>query len=250
MRTVFTSLSMVAFASVALLSAGCEEESVEAPEFEGEGQEVAEIAAYPEGPFGITPKFTCNSQSCTPNDTGKGSIIENFKFYGFPKGSQDNSSAFPIQLADFYNPTGDGVFPEGSLYGAGRAKPKRLVVVVASVWCPPCNAEARDTLPGLHEDVSGNGVEFLTRLADSATPGDPATFSNLINWTNKYTVDWPATLDPTYKLNALFEAQAYPANMVIDTTTMEILHSMAGAPQEGVNHPPSDLFFDLIENVE
>jgi hypothetical protein len=37
-------------------------------------------------------------------------------------------------------------------------------------------------------------------------------------------------VDPSYKLSALFQQNAFPANMIVDTRTMEIVESIAGAP--------------------
>src|SRR5512144_1830208 len=65
------------------------------------GQTAHEAKAYPAGPYGIEI----------------GSVVRNYKFVGFPDPSKDTSSAYPIELADFYNPTGTDVYPEGSVYG-------------------------------------------------------------------------------------------------------------------------------------
>ena len=43
-------------------------------------------------------------------------------------------------------------------------------------------------------------------------------------------MNYPATFDPQYKLSALFDADAFPANMIINTRTMEIVQVIAGSP--------------------
>ena len=221
-------LSLVGSLSI-LVAAGCtsESESPEsAPPFpEGQGQEVNTDEMYPAGPYGIN----------------KGSIVQNFKFVGFPRPHEQVEQAYNISLSDFYNPTGDAIWEEGSPYGAGRPKPKALMIVVSAVWCAPCNAEAKDLLPGEFEEYNPQGVEFLLNLADGPTVGTPAEFSHLIKWVDKYETKFPAVIDPSYKLSALFEANAFPANMIIDTRTMEIVEVVAGIPNAG--------FFDTLEAV-
>ncbi len=189
-----------------------------APAFpDGTGQQAHGAKAYPAGPYGV----------------GKGSIIANYKFVGYANAQKINNALQAIELADLYNPTGDGVFEEGSVMEVGAPKPKALLIDVASVWCGPCNYEADQVLPGLYAKYKPLGGEFLLNLADGVTPGTSATTKSLYNWTTKYKVDYPATIDPTYKLSALFDQDAYPANMIINLKTMEIVEVIAGAPEAG-----------------
>jgi len=189
-----------------------------APAFpEGTGQQAANAKAYPAGPYGV----------------GKGSTIANYKFVGYANAMKVNNALQGIELADFYNPTGTDVFAEGSVYDVGSPKPKAILIDVASVWCGPCNFEADKILPGLYAEYHPKGGEFLLQLADGPTPGKAATSKSLYNWTSQYDVNYPATIDPTYKLGALFDAAAYPSNFIIDARTMKIVEVIAGAPQEG-----------------
>jgi hypothetical protein len=181
---------------------------------DGQGQSPNATVAYAPGPYGIS----------------KGSIIENFQFIGFANASVNSSGMQAIQLADFYNPTGTDVYPEGSQYGAGTPKPKALLIDVASVWCGPCNQEADTVLPGKYANYKPQGGEFLLQLADGQTPGTAATSKNLYNWVTKYEVNYPGTIDPSYKLGALFDQDAFPANFIIKTQNMEIIESFAGVP--------------------
>jgi hypothetical protein len=184
------------------------------PEFvAGQGQ-AQEGAAYPVGPFGFKT----------------GAIIQNFKFWGYPNAVADNTQTVLIELADFYNPTGDGVFPEGSPYGAGEAKPKALEIDVASVWCGPCNQEAATELPPRYAKYKALGGEIFSVLADGPTPGIPATPTHLKNWSTKYKTNYPLATDPSYALEALFAQEAFPQNFIIDTRTMAIVKVIAGVP--------------------
>lgn len=231
--TIGTSLrfgfGVFAVGAVALL-AGCGnsdpegDEGGEEPTIEGDlvflpgqGQVQAPRLAYPEGPKGFDV----------------GSVIENFRWVGhFNRMNDADGMVELVQLADFYNPTGDGVFPEGHIL-AGQKKPTALLLDVASVWCGPCNTEAKSILPGLYEEYKPQGGEFLLQLADGPKGGVPATMKNLETWLQKYDVNYPGVLDPAYKLGALFEAEAYPQNFIVDPRTMTIVEIFPGAPEPG-----------------
>lgn len=187
-----------------------------APEFpDGSGQPPNQALPYPPGPYGF----------------GEGAVIENFELQGFLNASVQNTTLEPIELAMFYNPTGDGVYPAGSPMGEGNPKPRVLLIDVGAVWCGPCNMEASQILPARHASYAPMG-EFLAVLADGPNVGTPATPTHLVNWTNNYDVDYPMALDPANKLMALFEADAFPQNMMIDLRTMEIVEIVAGTPDE------------------
>jgi hypothetical protein len=207
---------------------GCAGEDELAPPFPSQsGQPSPDAAEYAPGPYGI----------------GVGSTIENYKFVGFANAMAVNNAMQEIHLSDFYNPTGAGVFGPESPYGAGEPMPKALLIDVSSVWCGPCNYEAANVLPGLYDLYQPQGGEFLLQLADGPTVGDPAEPIHLSNWTAKYHVDYPAAIDPSYKLGALFEADAYPANMIIRTKDMKIVEVIAGAPEA------TSPFWNIFEDV-
>jgi hypothetical protein len=207
--------------SGAIALTGCSQadlvKPIPAPEFAaGQGQPPNGTEAYAAGPYGIN----------------KGSVIANYQFVGLANEQLDHgaSGMHIIQLADFYNPTGADVFPADSPYGAGEKKPKVLLIDVASVWCGPCNEEAQTMLPPKYADYSTRGGEFLLQLADGPTPGTPATPKNLYSWAEKYRVNFPATIDPSYQLGSLFQQDAFPANFIIDTKTMQIVDALSGEP--------------------
>lgn len=188
-----------------------------APPFpEGQGQSPEQGPPYPAGPYGID----------------KGSTIQNFQFVGFANPSVDHGETVVLQLADFYNPTGDGVFPDGSPLGAGVEKPSGLLLNIGAVWCQPCQYEADVVLPPHYAEVSEHGIQFFLVLADGPNVGVAATEANLEAWTKKYDTFWPATIDPNYTIGSLFKASAFPVNLVIDTETMEIVEAVAGLPKE------------------
>lgn len=200
-----------------------------APEFPANsGQAAKAKPAYPAGPYGINT----------------GSIAPDYEWVGYQNPALKNDATQSIRLSDFYNPhaTDETYVPvdaahddrlfHNDLYGEGTPKPRALAIDIGSVWCGPCNQEAKTVLPGLHTKYKPRRGEFLLQLGDSATQGKPATPKDLYNWTKKYKVDFPSTIDPDYKLGELFVANAWPANVIIDTRTMRIVTSVAGVPAD------------------
>lgn len=199
-----------------------------APAFpEKSGQAAKPANAYPAGPYGI------NINSIAPD----------FEWVGYQNPSLKNDAMQPIRLSDFYNPHANdpAYVPEDAehddrlfhneLYGMGAPKPKALSISIGSVWCGPCNTEAKVDLPPRHLKYKPLGGEFLLQLGDGATQDKPATPKDLFNWTKKYKVDFPSTIDPDYKLGELFAKNAWPANVMIDTRTMKIVAAVAGVPK-------------------
>ena len=76
-------------------------------------------------------------------------------------------------------PADDRLYPAGSPYNGDtdtqQPKPRVLLIDIASVWCGPCNEEAKSEFPGLYAKYKPCGGQFLFQLAQGAGPGTPAT---------------------------------------------------------------------------
>lgn len=209
-----------------VVAAGCSSpEPVKVPDFNDTSGEAKTAIAYPAGPYGL----------------GVGSVLPNFEFLGYqnPVAAQNQTT---IRLSDFYNPHAhdakyspapgeqdDRLFPAESGFAmAGQAKPTVLLIDIASVWCVPCNNEAKSILPQKHALYKNCGGEFLLNLHDGKTPGTTATWLNLNSWTKTYKVDYPAIIDPGFKMDTIFGVDAFPNNVIVDTTTMKIVAVFAG----------------------
>jgi hypothetical protein len=186
-------------------------------------------AAYPAGPYGV----------------GVGSTVENLSFIGYANPVTSTKVMQEISVADFYNPHGrdktyqpaspaedDRLFPAGSQYGAGKSKPTVIAVDVASVWCGPCNAEARCSLPVRQQWYSACGGGLFLQLQDGPTVGTAATPKNLVNWAQKeYKEEFPVAIDPAERiLSTIASQEAFPQNFILDTTNMKIVALVAGVP--------------------
>jgi hypothetical protein len=182
----------------------------------GEGGGGGGGPTYPAGPYGVT----------------RGTVIQDYAFEGFPSPAAPRDALVPMRLGDFYNPTGDGVFPEGSPHGAGKPKPRAIGIVVGAVWCAPCQQEARSVLPKKHDILAPIGGEIFFVLADTSQPGVPASQQDLVRWTQTFDTDFPAALDPAYALGAVIKTDSFPANILIDTRDMTIVDVVSGVPPE------------------
>lgn len=201
------------------------EEDVLAPEFEGGGQEGGVVGTdkYP-GPYGV----------------GIGSVIPNFQFYGFPRANVDHSQMVLIELADFYNPTGTEVYPEGSPFGAGTPKPLAVVLDRSAVWCGPCNEEAKSMIPAKRAQYAPQGEFFLT-LTEGHVQNVAATQTDLTDWSTRYRLDYPGAIDPNSTLSSVVGQDAYPGNVILRTSDMKIVTWVAGGPDAA--------FWNLFEKV-
>jgi hypothetical protein len=190
------------------------------------------------------PCPACVSAAPYPTSSGlvvEGSIIPNFTFEGFIDPQVEDSTLETIHLSDFYNPhadstsyepqdsaTDDRLFPPGSPYGAGTKKPRALLIDIASVWCGPCNQEAKSVLNGLYAKYKPCGGEFLFQLAEGTAPGTPVTTQLLQAWVTQYHVAYPAISDPGKQLLPLYGADSFPDSAIVDTRTMEIIDVVSG----------------------
>jgi len=185
-------------------------------------------AAYPPPPYGFTV----------------GSVIEDFDLPGFADAQVSNDALETLHFSDFYNPhagdltyapadasADDRLYPPGSPYGAGQPKPLAMLVALGSVWCGPCNQEAKSLFPGKHAQYRACGGEIMYQLVESDV-GTLADEANLRAWTKAYKIDYPAALDPLRKLNPLYADNSFPHAALLDTRTMKIVARYDALPDD------------------
>lgn len=146
-----------------------------------------------------------------------GSVIQNFKFLGYP--SLPGDGTYPatlstISLANYYDPC--------------NKRYKMIHLSVAAVWCVPCNEET-DAIVAAKSQLDAEQVVVLQALDDGPTEGTPATQTDLDNWIQNHKSNFAEMLDPGLQnLGGFFNAAAVPWNCDIDPRTMEILDSSEG----------------------
>ena len=190
----------------------------------GSGGETVE-GDYPAGPYGTTV----------------GETIQAFCFEGYVNPSEGTGEGFTstICLNDLYNPTREALHDDESPFPSGTPKPKVIMVNIGAVWCQPCKEEAATILPKEYDEFAPQGMELISVLTDSETPGDPADLDNLDAWVNAFDNDYPTVIDPQYTIGTLIDTTQYPANFLIRASDMAISELVIGKPQ--------DSFFTKLE---
>jgi hypothetical protein len=148
---------------------------------------------------------------------------------GYPAPQNDTATSALVHLGDFYNPTGQGAYPAGSPYGEGGEMPKLLWIHAAVVWSGPDNYQADMVTPSALA-AHGPCLAALTVLHDGEIPGQAADLDDAVKWATKYQANYPVVVDPAQQLGPIFNDQAYPTNILIDTVSMKILEVVAGVP--------------------
>ncbi len=224
-RTLYL-LATVSAAWLGCAALGCVAETEDpqdtaAPAFdEHSGQLPSTGPAYPSGPYGIS----------------EGSILPNWCFTGAIQPSaywELNPNDWPkneqVCLSDFYNPTGDGLYPAGSPWGEGTMRPKALLIVLSAGWCSVCRVEADQELPEKYEHYLPLGGQILTDLAQD-NQGAPSKIPDLARWAQRYDVDYPMVIDPPHRLGPAMVVAAWPNNFLVDPRTMTLVEAIAGMP--------------------
>jgi hypothetical protein len=172
-----------------------------------------------------------------------GSTLADATFQGFAD-AHVSTTLEALKLSDFHNPHADDptyqpasaayddrLFPPGSPYGAGTKKPTALLIDIGSVWCGPCNGEAKSLLNGLYAKYKPCGGEFFYQLAEGAMQGAPLDEPQLKVWASSYKVAYPITMDNSRELGP-FYAAGFPAGVIVDTRTMKIVYAITGVPDD------------------
>lgn len=146
-----------------------------------------------------------------------GNVMRNYKFLGYP--NADKSKGLQtVALADYFDPTG--------------TKYKVVHLIVAGVWCSPCNQETDALVTALNDPTQAwdqKGVAFVQALDDGAVQGKGATQRDLDLWITTHHSNFTEVLDPgNANLGDFFNAAAIPWNADLDARTMEILEAGVG----------------------
>jgi hypothetical protein len=172
-----------------------------------------------------------------------GMVIKNYQFESYvnPASGVGQDAQTLLSMGDFYNPSGEGLYGDEAPFEVGTKKPRALVINAGAVWCGPCKEEAANELPKHFGELAPKGMQLLFILFDSKKPGEPATFSDLDNWTSTFNVNYPAGIDPKRNMADIGDPSQFPFNVIIDTRTMRIVEFVTGIP------PAS--FWEQVEKV-
>lgn len=196
----------------------------ESGELLGQARGTTSAVQYAPGPYGV----------------GVGSVINNYSFLGFPQPGEDDDGLETIRMGDFYNPTGEGVYPADSLYRPGEALPKALMIANSAGWCYPCMVEAIGVIDPRYDDDLETGGEYLLSL-EEGLEGNDANEDDLWDWVNAtnfpsalgvpsgWRVRWPSFINPHGTLWPIIGQGAFPGVIIVRTRDMKIVYVQVGA---------------------
>lgn len=155
-----------------------------------------------------------------PRALARGAVIPNYSLQGFLDARVQGASMVPIRMSDFYNPTGAALYPAGSPLGAGKPRPRALLIHFAAAWSSSSRAEASVLGQRRQRDLARGG-EVLTVLVDGERRGQAADSYGLVAWARENDLGALTLMDPHNLLAP--SLKTFPANAVVDTRTMKIV---------------------------
>jgi hypothetical protein len=176
-----------------------------------------------------------------PYGTSRGGVFPDFDLGG----GYWNPSTTPVNDLTLPIPGGQSL-PDLSmafhqLYCSGF---KYAFIDISAVWCPHCNDEAA-AFPGWNATTktyewnaatqTGWAVKWLplggvifSLLEQGENPANAATPADLTTWVNKYNINYPMAIDPQENVVVGVGLEAWPANIIIDLSTMKVVDAVFG----------------------
>jgi hypothetical protein len=195
--------------SLAGSMAGCSRAPEEFPD--------PDLPPVPTNPDG-DPYPTDHIGSIKRSGTRPGQRIPNLVFRAYKNDTNHVSHDLEtVALADYYDPH--------------EKRNKVLHLQVAATWCAICSSELSATIT-VTEPLKERGVVFLEVVISGATAGKGPSLDEVGSWIDAHQSNFPTAIDVRgRRLGALGVSTAVvPHDILIDTRTMEILDSSAGAP--------------------
>jgi hypothetical protein len=163
-----------------------------------------------------------------------GQRIPNFTFQAYVNGDRSKGLS-TISLADFYDPE--------------QKRHKVLDIQISQVWCTICSVETESTSQIIGE-LTGEGVVFLQVMTSGSDASRGPSLGEAEAWVDRHKMTYTLAIDVRSRRMGSIGVSTVPWDILIDTRTMEILDSSAGAPadveryvREGLQfvatHPPS-----------
>ncbi len=170
---------------------------------------------------------------CGPYGTGEGDVVGNMTFTGYFDAKHlckkskdevmDTSTLRTLSFKDIYQ--GDP--------SCKADRPKVLWVMISAGWCSPCIYEVK-TIQGWYTAGQVHDKIALLNILYEDTKSMPSSSSFLKTWISAYNLSLPVLMDPSFRLGKFFSRKAVPFNMLIDLTTMKVVHRKAGADLTGI----------------
>jgi hypothetical protein len=146
-----------------------------------------------------------------------GQVAPNLVFQGYP--ASNKSAGLQIYaFADLYDPT---------------AKDHSVLYLsLAATWCSSCVAEAAE-ITRILPTYAPKGVVVVEVVVAGASSGYGPSRAELDGWVDANHTTWTVLADVRGRRTSQgLDLLGVPSSMLIDTRTMQIIHSSAGAPDD------------------
>lgn len=167
---------------------------------------------------------------CGPYGTAAGQVAANLTFNGYmdpdfvcktPDKQQNDVSALRQLSLDQWHQ-----LARTCATGPGRSL---LWISVGAGWCPACSAEALDQQTMIKDGTLDPRVAVMGVLFETKTRGQAVDAPFLKAWIETYKLTYPVVMDPGFKMGAYYDARETPFNMLVDLSSMKILHRHTGS---------------------
>jgi hypothetical protein len=166
--------------------------------------------------------------------THPGQRIPNFTFQAYVNGDRGKGLQ-TVSLADFYDPE--------------QKHHKVLDIQISQVWCTICSVET-DSTSQLIAELTADGAVFLQIMTSGSDASRGPALEEVDAWVDRHEMTYTLAIDVRARRMSGLGVNTVPWDILVDTRTMEILDSSAGAPsdvakyvRDGLQwvatHPPS-----------
>lgn len=159
---------------------------------DGDAGELTDRTTYPEGPYGVKEGQTLKSD---------------FSFL-FPDGT-------PFSLDE-------NVFK--------NEHNRVMLITTTASWCTAC-IEEQPKLKALHGEFAKRGLFIVAAMFEDAEFAT-ATLEQVREWKSKHKLPYEMVLDEAFELQAYYNRQLTPMNMVVDVDDMKILKITTGFDEQ------------------
>lgn len=174
-----------------------------------------------------TPNQTAQASNYVPGPFGYvvGSVMENLQFVGKtdPGGFAGTAKYADLPMTEF------------SLADYYNDKSVKYVVLFANAgWCKPCNDE-QPSVRAAQAEYEPKGFRFVEGLLQGfdARSGAVATAADIDRWAARHNLHLAIGLDPQGRMFQYADVAAFPLNMTIRTSDMQIVYMSVGQQDIG-----------------
>lgn len=196
---------------VAALVAACGGSASDAPA-DFADPDVPAAAANPDG----VPYPTDSVGTVARAGRRRGERMPNLAFQAYAEGDRA-AGLRTVSLADYFDPE--------------QRRHKLLQLQIVATWCSICSAESEATVK-VKEPLGREGAVFLQIIVNGNAQTEGPSLDEVHAWMDRHAANYTTAIDVRARRMGALGIDAVPWNMMIDTRSMEILHSSSGAPDD------------------